>query len=370
VSLHLQESGGERFPSSGKYAYLLEVFSLSAMFYLGVDVSKNSLAVHLKDPSKDNPLWTNKSITNAEKGFALIADTVIKKIAKVCDESFMVAIGMESTGVYGERLAHYFNDNQSERFTVYVLNPMAVRSFAKSAMSKNKNDAADSQAIASYMSMAIPNHTVMPWVAPTEEEMTLNILSRRREELVAVRTEEQNRLEKLKNKANASDEVLDSVHRLIDFLGCEIRQIEEKIKDHVAKHPGIKNDIELMRSIPGIGDVASVVIESETGGLSNFSRVRQLTAYAGLSPEEHTSGTSVYRRSHISKRGNARIRRVLYMCAMTAIQVNPTIKRFYERLVARGKCKKLAIVACMRKLLHIIWGVVKKGKKFEPEYGK
>jgi transposase len=343
---------------------------LPAIFYLGVDVSKKHLSVNLRDPSKDNPLWTNKSIPNTDIGFALIEDTVAKRISKFCKGPFKVAIGMESTGVYGEKLAYYFNGRQSRGFTVYVLNPMAVKSFARSAMAKNKNDAADAQAIASYLSVAIPNRTIMPWVAPTEEEAALNSLSKRREELVAMRAEERNHLEKLMNGANASDEALGSVHRFIDFLDCEIKHIEKEIERHVCKHPGMKIDVDLLRSIPGIGEAASVVIESETCGLSKFSRVRQLTAYVGLSPEEHTSGTSVYRHSHISKRGSARIRRVLYMCAMSAIRSNPIIKIFYERLVARGKCKKLAIVACMRKLLHIIWGVLKKGVCFDPEYAK
>jgi transposase len=337
---------------------------------LGVDVSKSTLSVCLKAPGKVNAIWTNKSVPNTERGFALIADTAVKKIAKTCQASFKVAIGVESTGVYSEKLSYYFTDKQSERFTVYVLNPMAVRSFAKSAMAKNKNDEADAQAIASYMSVAIPEHIIHPWVAPTAEEVMLNTLSKRREELVVMRVEETNRLEKLRSKVKVSDEVLGSVHRFIDFLDCEIKQIEENIKDNVDSHPGMKSDVELMRSIPGVGDVASVVIESETGGLNNFSRVRQLVAYIGLSPEEHTSGSSVYRHSHISKRGNARVRRVLYMCAMVASRVNPIIKRFYESLVARGKSKKLAIVACMRKLLHIIWGVVKRGERFDPDYAK
>jgi transposase len=343
---------------------------LSVIFYLGVDVSKKTLSVCLKDTRKDNALWTNKSVSNDANGFAVIADTAMKKIAKGCTEPFTVAIGMESTGVYGERLAYYFHEHQSENFTVYVLNPKAVSAFAQSAMIKNKNDVVDAQAIASYMSVAIPGKTVFPWVAPSEEEALLNALSRRREELVNMRTEEINRLEKQENKANASDDVVESVQRSIEYLDNEILQIEKRIRDHVDKNPGMKSNIELMRSIPGIGEVTSVVIEGETGGLNRFSSARQLTAYVGLSPVEHTSGTSVHKRSHISKRGNSRIRKVLYMCAMVAVQVNPTVRNFYERMVARGKNKKLAIVACMRKLLHILWGVVKHHKEFEPAYSK
>lgn len=347
----------------------MEVCALSLVFYLGVDVSKRTLSVNLKDPSKENVLWTNKSLPNDEKGFAQIAETAAKKIAaKGYAAPFEIAIGMESTGVYGERLAYYFHDRREEGFRVYILNPAAVRSFAKAAMTKNKNDAVDAHIIASYLSVAIPQGIVRAWVPPKPEESRLRDLSKRREELVHLRTQEENRLEKLHEQLHPPATVVNSVESVIEHVRTEIRQIEKEISLHIDKHPGLKGDVDLMRSIPGIGDIASVVIESETGGLSNFANVRQLVAYAGLSPEEYSSGTSVYRRSRISKRGNKRLRCVLYMSAMVACRLNPVVKRFYERLLAQGKGKKVAIVACMRKLLHIVWGVVKNKKIFNASY--
>jgi transposase len=341
------------------------------VFYLGVDVSKGTLSVNLRDTSKGTPLWTNKNISNTERGFAQIADTAINKIvAKGYERPFTVFIGMESTGVYGERLAHYFYGKREEGFVVYVLNPMAVRAFAKSTMTKNKNDSVDAQVIASYMSVAVPQGIVSSWVAPSAEEIRLTELSKRREELVGIRAEEKQRLEKHRQKAQPDDEVVGSVEGLIRHLSDEIERIEKKISDHVGKHPKLKSNIELMRSIPGIGEVASVIIQSETGGLDKFASAKQLTSYVGLSPQEHTSGTSVHKKSHIGKRGNPRVRRVMFMCAMVASRRNPVIKTFYERLLARGKGKKVAIAACMRKLLHILWGVVKNGKEFDPEYAK
>lgn len=342
---------------------------MSLVFYLGVDVSKRTLAVNLNDPTKGSRLWTNKSLPNDEKGFALIAETAVKKIAsKGCTAPFEIVVGMESTGVYGERLAHYFYERREEGFRVYVLNPSAVRSFAKSAMTKSKNDAVDAHIIASYLSVAIPQGVVHAWVPPTPEEARLRALSKRREELVNLRTQEENRLEKLSEQFCPPTTVVSSVESVIEHVGTEIEQIEKEISDHIDKHPRLKTDVDLMRSIPGIGDVASVVIQSETGGLSNFSNVRQLIAYAGLSPEEFSSGTSVYRRSRISKRGNKRLRCVLYMCAMVACRFNPIVRSFYERLLDRGKGKKVAIVACMRKLLHIIWGVVRNQKVFNASH--
>lgn len=341
---------------------------MSDVFYLGVDVAKKTLAVSLKDPIKENPLWTNKSVSNDEKGFASIADKTTKIIIdKGYKQPFTIVIGMESTGVYGERLAHYF-DALRDRFVVYVLNPSAVHSFAQSSMVKNKNDSVDAKIIASFLEFAVPKKLVAPWLPPTTDEVRLQELSKRREELIHTRTAETNRLEKHLFRVNSPNVVVESVKNLILHLENEIKAIEKEISDHVDRHPDLKKDIELMQSIPGIGETTPIVIQSETGGLSRFSEVRQLIAYVGLAPREFSSGSSVYRHSHISKRGNSRIRSVLYMCAMSAIKWNPVITAFYRELLARGKCKKVAIVACMRKLLCIVWGVVKNAKAFDPKH--
>ena len=109
-------------------------------------------------------------------------------------------------------------------------------------------------------------------------------------------------------------------------------------------------------------------LQGESDGLINFASVKGLVSFVGIAPREHTSGTSVFKRSKISRRGNTRIRHHLYMATLVAARVNPVIKEFYERLLNRGKCKKLALVACMRKMLHIIWGVMKNRKRFDPCY--
>ncbi len=226
---------------------------MSLVFYLGIDVSKRSLAVNLKDPSKGNALWTNKSLPNNEKGFALIAETAVRKIAaKGYAVPFTIVVGMESTGVYGERLAYYFYERRAEGFCVYVLNPAGVRSFAKSAMTKNKNDAVDAHIIASYLSAAVPQGVVYAWVPPTPEEARLRALSKRREELVNLRTQEKNRLEKLGGQFCPPATVVSSVESVIEHVETEIQQIEKEISNHIDRHPGLKTDVDLMRGIPGL----------------------------------------------------------------------------------------------------------------------
>ena len=342
---------------------------MSLMFFLGVDVSKKTLSVVLTD-HKDKTLWSNKSIPNDETGFKKLVETVIKNVSKKAgNEEYSIAAGMEATGVYGERLAYYLNGNSHNgRIVTYVLNPAAVRAFGNSVMAPNKNDSADAQLIASYLSMAVTKEQISPWKAPSPEGRALRELSRRREELTELHASECNRLEKLECMQEPPEAIVRNVREHICYLKDSIHILEKEIEEHIDNDPGMREDIELLRSIPGIGEVTSVTLQGESDGLNNFQSVKGLVSFVGIAPSEHTSGTSVFKKSKISRRGNSRIRHHLYMATLVAARVNPVIKEFYERLLNRGKCKKLALVACMRKMLHIIWGVMKNRKRFDPCY--
>ena len=342
---------------------------MSLMFFLGVDVSKKTLSVVLTD-HKDKKLWSNKSIPNDYPGFNKLIEAVIKNVSrKSGNEDYSIFAGMESTGVYGERLAYFLSEhNHDGRILTYVLNPAAVRAFGDSVMAPNKNDSADAQLIASYLSMAITKGQISPWKAPSPEGRVLKELSRRRDELTRLLVSECNRLEKLESVQEPSEVIVESVKELISYLKDLIRSLEKEIENQIDDDPRMRNDIELLRSIPGIGEVTSVTLQGESDGLINFTSVRGLVSFVGIAPREHTSGTSVFKRSKISRHGNARIRHHLYMATLVATRVNPVIKEFYESLQRRGKCKKLALVACMRKMLHIIWGVMKNRKCFDPCY--
>lgn len=342
---------------------------MSDTFFLGVDVSKSSLAVTLIDQN-EKIIWSNKSIANSTAGFEKLTKETLKYASKKCSgQGFTIFLGMESTGVYGEQLAYFFHDhNPEKRFVTYVLNPMAVRSYARASLERNKNDSTDAKVIASYLSMAVAKEQIQPWVPPSEEARALRALSRRRGELVHLLTSEKNRLEKLGSMNSPSEEVLKSVKEHIQYLQDAIEILEKDISEHISLHPGLKRDNDLLLSIPGIGEVTSTVIQGEAGDLSQFATVKQLTSFIGLAPVEYTSGSSIKKHSRISKRGNSRIRQYLYLTTMIAVRVNPVIRSFYERLINRGKCKKVALIACMRKMLHLIWGVLKNQSSFDPQY--
>ena len=251
---------------------------MSLMFFLGVDVSKKTLAVVLRD-HKDKILWSNKSIPNDEVGFKKLVETVIKNTSKKAGkEEYSIAAGMESTGVYGERLAYYLNGNSHNgRIVTYVLNPAAVRAFGNSVMAPNKNDSADAQLIASYLSMAVTKEQISPWKAPSPEGRALRELSRRREELTELHASECNRLEKLECMQEPPEAIVRNVKEHICYLEDSIHNLEKEIEEHIDNDPGMREDIELLRSIPGIGDVTSVTLQGESDGLKTSRALRALS---------------------------------------------------------------------------------------------
>jgi transposase len=159
--------------------------------------------------------------------------------------------------------------------------------------------------------------------------------------------------------------------KVIGSYDEQIKQIEGQIQEHLKKHPGLKRSVELLESIAGIGRRSSTILvcelHSEALGEKKISAKAQ-TAHAGLAPQEKTSGTSVRGKRHICRVGNARLRKSLYFPAMSAIRYNPVVREFYKRLVDKGKPKKVALVAAMRKLLVIVVGVLNNGVPFDPDW--
>ena len=149
--------------------------------------------------------------------------------------------------------------------------------------------------------------------------------------------------------------------------------IRDRIKDNAKQgiYSDMQEDIELLCSIPGISEVTAINILSEIVDIKRFEKAKNFVGFSGMHPFRKTSGTSVNHRGKLSKHGNNRVRHSLYMATMCAIRHNPVIKDYYQRLLNReGQDKKkkiVALVACMRKMLHIIYGVLKNKKAFDPE---
>jgi transposase len=181
-----------------------------------------------------------------------------------------------------------------------------------------------------------------------------------------MRTMEENRL----SSGIAVMAVRVSVEEMLAYLAEQIKKTEALIRDHIASHPGLRRQRELLDSIPGIGETTAASLLAEVPDISQYRSARQVAAFAGLVPRERQSGSSVRGRVRLSKIGNARLRKALYFPAVTALRCSPFFQEWAEGLRQRGKSKMAVIGAAMRKLVHLAYGVLKTGRPFDPGWAQ
>lgn len=316
---------------------------------LGIDVSKKTFAVALLRLDKVK----NKSFENTPAGFGLLSSWLVNLGVN------QVHAVMEATGAYSDAIAEYLVDTGHQ---VSIVNPAQVSAFAKSELSRNKTDRVDAAVLARFAR----SHEPPPWTPPAKELRELQMLVRHREHLINHRTQLSNRL----TEGRSMRSVTASLKKLITALDKELVSVERKIRQHIDTHPTLKADVDLLTSISGIGDQTAYNLLAEIRHLREYKTSRQVIAYAGLSPRRIESGSSVRVRQRLSKTGNSRVRKALYLPALTALKHNPVIRALGDRLIERGKEKLAVIGAAMRKLLTIAFGVLKSGKPFDENYAK
>lgn len=317
------------------------------MHVVGIDCAKASFDIAIQLPG--DKYRTKAKVANTGKGF----EEFLAWHAKHAPEA---AVGMEATGIYHEALARHLVE---AGLTVFVANPARIKAFGQSEGIRTKNDRTDAKLIARYFQIQRPEK-LHPYVPPTAAEAKLRALVRRRDDLTEMRRMELNRLE-VSNEA-----VKAGIQTVIDTLDEQIRQVDKAIKDHIDSDPDLRQRQDLLTSIPGIAGISSAQLMAMLGDLSQYTDVRQIVAHAGLNPAQRQSG-AYEGRARISRIGDANLRAKLYMPALVGRTHNPVLKAFSSRLGERGKTFKVTICALMRKLLHIIWGVVRSGRPFDPE---
>lgn len=271
-------------------------------------------------------------------------------LARVC---------LEATGTYGDDLAQAVHE---AGYPVSLLNPAVLKAFRHSTFTRIKNDRTDAALLARYGAV----HQPATWTPPAPEFRELQALTRRWESLGQLRQQELNRQE----SSQRSVEVQTSITTIVAALEVEIARVEQLIRDHLHRQPGLKAQHDLLQTIDGIGEKTATGLLAECGDLRRFASAREAAAYAGLTPKEHASGTSVHGKPRLSKTGSARLRKLLYFPAIVAKSHNPIVCAFCEQLLARGKHTMTVIGAAMRKLLHLAYGVIKSGQPFDPHYGR
>lgn len=312
---------------------------------LGIDISKDSFHVEL---STNNKL-RHRRFANRKEGFAELGVWLAKHQATA------VHACLEATGPYSEAVALYLHE---QGHTVSIVNPAQIKAFGQSELLRNKDDRPDAGLIRRFCEKQQPT----AWTPPPVHLRELQALTRHLENLLETRQQQVNRLEVATTK-----DVLKSLRKLVAHLDAEIKRTEQQIDDHIDRHPDLRRQCQLLESIPGIGKRTATKLLAEIEDISRYKSARQVAAYAGLTPRNNRSGT-LRGQTRLSKTGNARVRKALFLPAMVAKRHNPVVRSFCQRLARHGKNKMQLVGAAMRKLIHIAFGVLKSGKVFNPDY--
>ncbi|RDV13557.1 IS110 family transposase [Pontibacter diazotrophicus] len=312
---------------------------------VGIDVSKGTLAAcHMRE-GKTQHLETD----NNKVGF--------KKLVKCCGtESLYV---MEATGVYYLQLAYYLVEHGAR---VVVVNPVIIKRYIQMHLGKGKSDRKDAQWIMRYGQQT----EVKQWQPEEQVIVECRQLEQVIEQLIKQKTMVINSLEALQLQPVGSGLAVKSLKQTLKMLEKQVKHIEDELIASLEK--AFNKEMELLSSIPGIGRKTAGMLLLFAGGFKNMNNYRQLIAKAGLSPREYTSGTSIRGKVRITKMGGGLIRGKLFMCSFSAKKSNAACKALYDRLVAKGKNGKLALIAVCNKLLKQAFAIVKSGTSYQAEF--
>jgi transposase len=312
------------------------VTSKNQSIIVGIDVSKENLDVAVDDDEKP------QRVAYTTEGLKPLVEQL-----KAIQPALIV---IESTGGLEIRMMAELG---AVGLPVARVNPGRVREYAKATGLLAKTDQLDARLLVAFGKAIRPMVTPLP----SEQEQELSALVSRRRQLIDIRVMEQNRLH------SAASSMQPRIRKHLDWLDEEISTIEQEISDFIQKTPLWAEKDALLQSMPGIGKVSSRTLLAEVPELGTLDR-KKIAALVGVAPFNRDSGHSRGKR-HIQG-GRPAVRSVLYMATLAAIRSNPVIKTFYDRLLAAGKEKKVAIIACMRKLLTILNAMLRHRQVWNP----
>lgn len=309
---------------------------------LGVDISKDVFDVH------GNKSGHNQ-FKNDEKGF--------KSFLKILSNDSIVV--MEATGYYHYRLAQFLYQN---KVVVSVVNPLSVKRFIQMKLAKIKTDKSDAKAICEY---ALANEVPL-YNALTDVQSECLQLFRLLDSYLKKRTATMNKIHGEETLGIPSKFVCRSLKRDKRHLDKELAGIEKHLLELVKQEQ--QHQLTLLQTVPGIGAKTALFLIVITDGFSKFETGAQLCSYVGITPTIRESGASVRGRSRISKVGNKKLRNLLFLCAFNACKHNKACRSLYERIVNKGKSKKLALIAVANKLLKQCFAIAKSGLPYDAEF--
>jgi len=310
--------------------------------FFGIDISKDVFDVV-------DSFENHHQFKNDQSGF--------KEFRKMLNESSHCV--MEVTGCYYQGLATWL---YSQSIDVSVVNPLSVKRFIQMRLKTTKTDKLDAQMIRMYGESEQPEL----WNPPSQIIVEATELHKLIEMLVKQRAALKNKLHGLKSKGINRSPVVTSICRQIRNLGNEISDLEEKLESVIKQYqPDL---LTRLCSIPGVGKRTAIYLIVTTQGFEKFETSSQLISYFGLNPIIRESGSSVRGKSRISKTGNNHVRNLLFMCAFTACERNKSCREIYQRITAKGKSKKLALIAVANKLLKQSLAIAKSGLYYDEDF--
>jgi transposase len=310
--------------------------------YVGIDVAKARL---------DVAVWPGAesfSVANDSRGIAELAE----RVAALAP----AAVVLEASGGL-EALAA--SELHAAQLTVAVVNPRQVREFARSLGQLAKTDRLDALVLAQFAQSAHSNGRLPTLHLPDQAEADLKALVTRRRQLVAMLVAESNRRER------APKLIRKSIVASIRGLKRSIAQVEQQVREVLAGSPVQQAKAVLLAAVPGVGAQLTATLLAELPELGRLGR-RQIASLVGVAPHPHESGQ--FRGRRMIWGGRANVRTTLYMAALSAVRYNPALRSHYRALLERGKAKKLALVACMRKLLVILNAILRDSASWNPNY--
>ena len=266
---------------------------------------------------------------------------------------------LEATGVYGLDLAVALH--RASEVQVMVANPRAIKDFARANMVRAKTDQVDAQIILAYL-QRMP---FQAWQSPSTAILELRALARRTVQLKAEWTRERNRLHSATYGSGQARSIIRDIEDNLRHLEQRIQALEEAGLKLIQGDERLSADYAHLVTVKGIATSSAIRLLGELLVLPQGLKAPQWVAHAGLDPRPTESGTSIHKPRRVSKTGNAHLRAALYMPALVAIQHEPQVRAFYQKLVAAKKTPLQAVVAVMRKLLHAIWGMLNHGQNFD-----
>jgi len=310
--------------------------------FIGIDISKDVFDVYLPDQG-------HSQFPNNVKGF-----NSFKKELSI--NHWCV---MEATGCYHQQLALYLFD---KGIRITVMNPLVIKRFIQMKLNRVKTDKSDAKMICHYGQ----EHKMQLWQPSPEYVEECKQLQTITQLYFKQSTAIKNKLHTLQTRGYKRSKMISSLKRQLKSLQKEIKLLETEMELLIKT-----NQQELytkLKTITGIGNKTAILLIVTTNGFKDFESSRQISSYLGLAPNERSSGSSIRGKTRISKTGNPLVRNHLFLCSFTASIYNPQCKALYERIVAKGKSKKLALIAVCNKLIKQAYGVSKSGLPYDKNY--